>query len=403
MSVTIDRDNCIGCENCVSICPVGALYMVDGKADVKEDDCINCGACISECPVNVISLGDSVEDSKTEEVLGANTGKEKDLWVFAETDNGEPIQVVYELLAETAILAKKSGQRCGAVLLTKDAGNVPQKLIAAGADVVYVVTGQEYAFYNTDCYTNAFCELIKKYQPSAILVGATVDGRDLGPRIAARMNTGLCADCTALDIEGKIVYWTRPALGGNILATILCEERSPQMGTVRPKVFKPAVPDMERTGEIVVFEIQNKVENRGELLRNDPVVETSAMKIDEAEMICSGGRGLGCQDNFKMLETLAQLLGGAVGGSRAVVDEGWIDHPHQVGQSGKTVTPKIYFAFGISGSVQHLAGMSKSDIIIAINKDENAPIFEHAHYGIVGDALVVLPKLIEKIRAIKES
>ena len=404
MSVTIDKDNCIGCETCLSICPVGALYMADGKADVKAEDCINCGACISECPVNVISLGDgAASDTDKSGVLGMATGKEKDLWVFVETENGEPLTVVYELLAETAILAKKSGQRCAAVLLTKAADAIPKKLIAAGADLVYVVTGEEYAQYNTDAYTNAFCELIKEYQPSSILVGATADGRDLAPRIAARMNTGLCADCTALDIEGKIVHWTRPALGGNILATILCEERCPQMGTVRPKVFKAAVPDANRTGEVINYAVKNKITVRTQLISNQPVIDTGAMKIDEAEMICSGGRGMGCQDNFKMLEELAHVLGGAVGGSRAVVDEGWIDHPHQVGQSGKTVTPKIYFAFGISGSVQHLAGMSKSDIIVAINKDENAPIFRVAHYGIVGDALVILPKLIDKIRAIKES
>lgn len=404
MSVTIDKENCIGCETCLSICPVGALYMSDGKADVKAEDCINCGACISECPVNVISLGDPAGGANDKaDILGMATGREKDLWVFVETEHGEPVHVVYELLAETAVLAKKSGQRCGAVLLTKTAGDVPQKLIAAGADVVYVVTGDEYADYNTECYTNAFCELIKEYQPSAILVGATADGRDLGPRIAARMNTGLCADCTALDIEEKIVHWTRPALGGNILATILCEERCPQMGTVRPKVFKAAVPDAARTGEVINYEVKNKIASRTQLVRNEPVVDTGTMKIDEAEMICSGGRGMGCQDNFKLLEELAKVLGGAVGGSRAVVDEGWIDHPHQVGQSGKTVTPKIYFAFGISGSVQHLAGMNKSDIIIAINRDENAPIFRVAHYGIVGDALVILPKLIEKIKALKES
>ena len=188
MSVTIDKENCIGCETCLSICPVGALYMSDGKADVKVEDCINCGACISECPVNVINLGDPAGTANDKaDILGMATGREKDLWVFVETEHGEPVHVVYELLAETAILAKKSGQRCGAVLLTKTAGDVPQKLIAAGADVVYVVTGDEYADYNTECYTNAFCELIKEYQPSAILVGATADGRDLGPRIAARM------------------------------------------------------------------------------------------------------------------------------------------------------------------------------------------------------------------------
>lgn len=256
---------------------------------------------------------------------------------------------------------------------------MPQKLFAAGADIVYVVSGPEYAEYNTDIYTNAFCELVETYKPNAVLCGATVDGRDLAPRIAARLGTGLCADCTALDINGELVEWTRPALGGNILATIICDEHRPQMGTVRPKVFKAKDVDASRSGEIVNYTVKNAVTSKVELVRKEILGASGAIKIEDAEIICSGGRGLGSCDNFKMLEELAALFEhGSVGGSRAVVDEGWVDHAHQVGQSGKTVTPKIYFAFGISGAIQHLAGMSASDIVIAINKDANAPIFKVA-------------------------
>ena len=399
MSVTIDKDKCIGCETCVSICPVGALSMQDGKADVKESDCISCGACVGECPVEAISLGDQAAA-----VAAPTKAAGHDLWVFAETYQGQPVGVVAELLAETAALAQKSGEQCCAVLLTNEAGEIPAQLIAAGADKVYVVSDADFADYNTELYAHAMCELIDAYQPNAILVGATVDGRDLAPRIAARMNTGLCADCTALDInpEDHVVAWTRPALGGNILATILCADHKPQMGTVRPKVFKAMAPDATRQGEVINYTLKNKQTSGTKLVRNDAVAGTGAIKIEDAAVVCSGGRGMGSQENFKLLEQLAALFeNGTVGGSRAVVDEGWINHPSQVGQSGKTVTPKIYFACGISGAIQHLAGMSSSDIIIAINRDANAPIFQVAQYGIVGDVNVILPKLIEKIKQVK--
>ena len=308
------------------------------------------------------------------------------------------------MLGVGAELAAKADQKCCAVLICKEAGSLPQKLFAAGADIVYVVSGPEYAEYNTDIYTNAFCELVETYKPNAVLCGATVDGRDLAPRIAARLGTGLCADCTALDINGELVEWTRPALGGNILATIICDEHRPQMGTVRPKVFKAKDVDASRSGEIVNYTVKNAVTSKVELVRKEILGASGAIKIEDAEIICSGGRGLGSCDNFKMLEELAALFEhGSVGGPRAVVDEGWVDHAHQVGQSGKTVTPKIYFAFGISGAIQHLAGMSASDIVIAINKDANAPIFKVAQYGIVGDAREILPKLIAKIKAVKEA
>ncbi|MGE4589131.1 MAG: FAD-binding protein [Acidaminococcaceae bacterium] len=398
MAITVDRDKCVGCEACVAVCPVGAISMVEGKADINQDTCISCGACLSECPVEAIS-----RDEVTKiEIEGAE--EYKDIWVYIELDGNEPMNVAYELIGQAGELAAKSGQRCCAVLICKEAGELPQKLFAAGADVVYLVEGEKYSDYNNELYTNAFCELVNEYKPSAVLVGATADGRDFGPRIAARLKTGLCADCTALDIrEDKIVEWTRPALGGNILATILCDVNRPQMGTVRPKVFKVKEFDVSRTGELIKYEVKNEITARTHLVRKDVVSSAGMCKIEDAEIICSGGRGMGCFDKFKHLEELAALLGGAVAGSRAVVDEGWISHPQQVGQSGKTITPKIYFAFGISGSIQHIAGMHDSDVVIAINKDPNAPIFKVANYGIVGDVNLVLPKLIEKVKAFKES
>ena len=398
MAITVDRDKCIGCEACVAVCPVGAIAMVEGKAEINQDTCISCGACVSECPVEAISRGEvtKVEFEGAEDY--------KDIWVYIELDNAEPMNVAYELLGQAGELAAKSGQRCCAVLICKEAGDLPQKLFAAGADIVYLVEDEKYEDYNNELYTNAFCELVNEYKPSAVLVGATADGRDFGPRIASRLKTGLCADCTGLDIrEDKIVEWTRPALGGNILATILCDVNRPQMGTVRPKVFKVKEFDTSRTGELIKYAVKNEITARTQLVRKDVVASTGMCKIEDAEIICSGGRGMGCFDKFKQLEELADLLGGAVAGSRAVVDEGWISHPQQVGQSGKTITPKIYFAFGISGSIQHIAGMHDSDVIIAINKDPNAPIFKVANYGLVGDVNLVLPKLIEKIKVFKES
>ena len=287
--------------------------------------------------------------------------------------------------------------------MTAAAGELPQQLIAAGADVVYVVEDAKYADYDTELYTDAICQLSKKYDPASIMFGATDDGRDLAPRVAARLHTGLCADCTALDVtDDKLVAWTRPALGGNICATIICDVNRPQMGTVRPKVFKPAEMDNNRTGEVIAFTPEAGAVSRVELVKKEALSSENAVKIDEADMIAAGGRGFGSKENFDVLEQLAALFeNSAVAGTRAAIDEGWLTHSQQVGQSGKSVTPHIYFACGISGAIQHLSGMKDSDIIIAINKDAEAPIFTVANYGIVGDVNVILPKLIEKIKAYK--
>ena len=325
------------------------------------------------------------------------------MWVIAEQENGQLMNVTFELLGAAKELCAKMEEKCCAVLVTAAAGELPQQLIAAGADVVYVVEDAKYADYDTELYTDAICQLSKKYDPASIMFGATDDGRDLAPRVAARLHTGLCADCTALDVtDDKLVAWTRPALGGNICATIICDVNRPQMGTVRPKVFKPAELDNTRTGEVIAFTPEAGAVSRVELVKKEALSSENAVKIDEADMIAAGGRGFGSKEKFDVLEQLAALFeNSAVAGTRAAIDEGWLTHSQQVGQSGKSVTPHIYFACGISGAIQHLSGMKDSDIIIAINKDAEAPIFTVAHYGIVGDVNVILPKLIEKIKAYK--
>ena len=325
------------------------------------------------------------------------------MWVIAEQENGQLMNVTFELLGAAKELCAKLEEKCCAVLVTAAAGELPQQLIAAGADVVYVVEDAKYADYDTELYTDAICQLSKKYDPASIMFGATDDGRDLAPRVAARLHTGLCADCTALDVtEDKLVAWTRPALGGNICATIICDVNRPQMGTVRPKVFKPAELDNTRTGEVIAFTPEAGAVSRVELVKKEALSSENAVKIDEADMIAAGGRGFGSKEKFDVLEQLAALFeNSAVAGTRAAIDEGWLTHSQQVGQSGKSVTPHIYFACGISGAIQHLSGMKDSDIIIAIYKDAEAPIFTVAHYGIVGDVNVILPKLIEKIKAYK--
>ena len=325
------------------------------------------------------------------------------MWVIAEQENGQLMNVTFELLSAAKELCAKLEEKCCAVLVTAVAGELPQQLIAAGADVVYVIEDAKYADYDTELYTDAICQLSKKYDPASIMFGATDDGRDLAPRVAARLHTGLCADCTALDVtDDKLVAWTRPALGGNICATIICDVNRPQMGTVRPKVFKPAELDNTSTGEVIAFTPEAGAVSRVELVKKEALSSENAVKIDEADMIAAGGRGFGSKEKFDVLEQLAALFeNSAVAGTRAAIDEGWLTHSQQVGQSGKSVTPHIYFACGISGAIQHLSGMKDSDIIIAINKDAEAPIFTVAHYGIVGDVNVILPKLIEKIKAYK--
>ena len=331
--------------------------------------------------------------------------KSKNLWVFIETDdNGAAKNVGLELLNPGRELADKQGGKLVGVVIGKSVDAAVAAAGEYGADEVIVVEGDEYAHYTTDAYTTAMCELVEKYGPTTILIGATNNGRDLGPRMACRLKTGLTADCTALDVDDESgnMAWTRPAFGGNLMATILCPDHRPQLGTVRPGVFKKAEPVAGRAAEVVREEIHVAAELiRTELLEVICEASGEAVDLEGAEIIVAGGRGVGSAEGFAPIRELAEVLGATVGASRAAVDAGWIGHAHQVGQTGKTVGPKLYIACGISGAIQHLAGMSGSGCIVAINKDPDAPIFNVADYGVVGDLNVVLPILTAKIKKAK--
>ncbi|WP_312419823.1 electron transfer flavoprotein subunit alpha/FixB family protein [Anaerospora hongkongensis] len=341
-------------------------------------------------------------DKNTAAVI--NTADYKGIWVFMEHAEGELRSVGFELLGQGRCIADQLGEELSAVIIGDHVAGLAKHAFASGADKVYLVEGHEYEHYTTDAYTIAFADLINTYKPSVVLIGATNDGRDLGPRVACRVGTGLTADCTnlAVDEQTGLIAWTRPALGGNILATIFCPNHRPQMGTIRPKVFKQPEQDLTRNGQII--RVQSKVNSADIRTKLVDVIKacTAAVNIEEADIIVSGGRGMCSTENFKLIEELARVLGGAVGASRAAVDAGWKPALHQVGQTGKTIGPKIYFACGISGAIQHVCGMSSSDIIIAINKDPDAPIFRVSDFGIVGDAMEVLPALIEEFKKIKE-
>jgi len=371
--------------------------MVDDKALITEA-CTQCGACVDVCPVQAI-----IREEETKEVSMDKT-QYKDVWVYMEVSDGQPRNVGLELVGAGRKLADAMGQKLAAVIIGHEVTGISKEAFAAGVDQVYLVEAPELAHYSTDGYTAVFIDLIEIYKPSVILLGATNDGRDLSPRIACRVGTGLTADCTDLGIdEGTgLVAWTRSTFGGNIMATILCPKHRPQMGTIRPSVFKRPVPDYSKSGEIIRVASKVQAADIRTKLRDIMCVSTTSCNLEEAEIIVSGGRGMSKPENFVLSEELATVLGASVGASRAAVDAGWKPHMHQVGQTGKTVGPKIYFAVGISGAIEHMAGMSSSDVIIAINKDADAPIFKMADFGLVGDAMEFLPLLIAEFRALKQ-
>jgi len=395
MAIRITEE-CIGCAACQPVCPFGAIEMREGKAYITEA-CTVCGACVEICPVSAI-----IREEETKEVA-MDKNEYKDVWVYLEISDGKARNVGLELVGEGRKLADEMGQKLAGVLIGNNIEGLAKEVFAAGADMVYLAEAPEFAHYNTDGYAATFVDMIRTHKPSVILLGATNDGRDLGPRVACRIGTGLTADCTGLGIDEEtgLVAWTRPAFGGNIMATILCPEHRPQMGTVRPSVFKRPVPDYSRDGEIIRVASKVNIADIRTKIIDIIHVCTASCNLEEAEIIVSGGRGLGKPENFCYVEDLANVLGAAVGASRAAVDAGWKPALHQVGQTGKTVGPKIYFACGISGAIQHLAGMSSSDVIIAINKDPDAPIFKVADYGIVGDITEVLPMMTEEFKKIK--
>lgn len=393
MGIKVFFDKCYGCKVCVPSCPFGIIEIVDKKAIIKEDGCNLCGACVTACKFKAIEI---TRETKVTIDKSLYNG----VWIFAEQREGKLANVAMELLGEGRKLADALGEPLSALLLGHNVADQAQNLIAHGADQVFVADAPELKNFLEDSYTQVIVDLVSQQKPNIILMGATAIGRSLAPKVAARLGTGLTADCTGLevDVAEKNLLQTRPAFGGNLMATILCPNHRPQMATVRPKVFKPLEADANRQGKIENVDLSGIVwDIRAKIL--EVVNEVgNHVNLEEANIIVSGGRGLGDPKNFCYVEELAQVLGGAVGASRAAVDAGWIPYAHQVGQTGKTVGPKIYIACGIRGAIQHLAGMQSSDIIIAINKDPDAPIFKLATFGIVGDVLEVLPMLTKEFK-----
>ena len=389
----IDKETCTGCEACVSACPFGALSMQEGTA-VVDEKCTFCGACVDVCPVSAIIL------EKDQRAVTIDISEYKDVWVFIEHEQGKVSSVSFELLGEGRKLADALGCKVCGMLFGSKVDDYIKEAIAYGAEKVYVTESPLLESYRTDPFACAAINFIRKYKPEIVIFGATTQGRDFAGTVATTLGAGLTADCTGLDIdpETKFLKQTRPAFGGNIMATILdYPNYRPQMSTVRPKVFPMPPRDDSRKGE-VIHEPLPMTEDQIRTKVLELIKGAEAVNLADAEIIVSGGRGLGNAENFKVIRELAGVLGAAVGASRAAVDAGWIPYEHQVGQTGRTVRPKIYFACGISGSIQHQAGMKTSDIIVAINKDPEAPIFKIATYGIVGDLFTVIPMVREEFK-----
>jgi electron transfer flavoprotein alpha subunit len=388
----IDCDVCIGCGVCEEVCSFGAIRVVNDCAEVSEA-CTLCGACVESCEAGALSIDQAEKTARTDfsEWIG--------VWVFAEFRHGRIAPVVYELLGIGQQLADQRQVPLCAVLLGKDVGDAANDLIAHGADTVYVAEHPALEHFVDTVYGHVLEDLIREYKPEIVLAGATVIGRSFVPQVANALGTGLTADCTRLEIqeEDGMLLQTRPAFGGNIMATIVCPHTRPQMATVRPRVMKALPKDQSRKGKIVSCTIQPQRLQSGIRILRSVVEEDSSVNITEADIVVAGGRGLEDEKGFALIRQLADILGGAVGASRAAVDSGWIPYHHQVGQTGKTVCPKIYLACGISGAIQHVVGMQSADVIVAVNKDPDAPIFDVATYGIIGDLFEVLPRLIKRL------
>jgi electron transfer flavoprotein alpha subunit len=416
---------CIACgARCQSACPVNAVDMTDsGEPIILTEKCIGCLKCVKICPAAALEMYFTPEEQKIlnelaasaapveEEIdpeaaaVAAKLAEYRGVWVFVEQTEGEAAKVSWELLGVGAGLSATLGVELCALVLGENVEHLCREAFAYGAAKAYLLDAPVYYHYRTEAYVEGCCHLIEKYKPEVILMGATGMGRDLAGAIATRVATGLTADCTGLAIDDKRnLMQTRPAFGGNIMATIMCDKYRPQMSTVRPNVMP--MPERREGSEGTIIRDPFTVPEESVLTKVIEIIRDSHGKstvdITAAEFIISGGRGMMAPENFAMLQELADELGGVVGASRSAVDAGWMAGDRQVGQTGKTVRPKIYIACGISGAIQHLVGMQDSDIVIAINRDSGAPIFEVATYGIIGDLFQVVPALTAKIREMKQ-
>ena len=413
---------CVACgARCQSACPVDGVEMSEqGEPIIVTDKCIGCLKCVKVCPAGALEMfytpeeleiiasfaQHGTDDADDEELerrrrVGAYSG----VWVFIEQNEGDPARVSWELTGVGRQLADSLGVELSAVIIGDNVAHLPDQAFSYGADNAYLISQPVFRQYRTEPFLETMCYLIDKYKPEVVLMGATGMGRDLAGAVATRVKTGLTADCTGLGIDDKRnLMQTRPAFGGNIMATIMCDRFRPQMATVRPHVMPMPESRPGATGKVI--EESFDISESSIFTRVLEVITDKGGKdrvdVAGAEFIVSGGRGMMAKENFAMLEELAEQLGGVVGGSRSAIDAGWLPQDRQVGQTGKTVRPKIYIACGISGAIQHLVGMQDSDVIIAINRDAEAPIFEVATFGIVGDLFQVVPALTARVREMKK-
>jgi len=396
MAIRVFEDKCNGCGLCAKSCPSGAIEVSNKMAIIDLELCNYCSSCVSSCKFRAIAIE---IDKQPQEDLSQYKG----VWVYGEQFQGKIAPVVLELVGIGRQLADARGEELSVVVLGNNLDDAAKELSEYPVDKIYLYEAPELASYDGERYSRVLADIVRDKKPEIMLAGATTQGRSFMSQVAIKVYTGLTADCTGLAIgEDGLLYQTRPAFGGNVMATILCPYTRPQMATVRHKVF-PTSPKRANGGTAEIVRLTPKAKlfgSRSEILDFTCAVE-SCVNIVEADIIVSGGRGIQDPANFAKLEELASLIGGAVGASRAAVDAGWIPYAHQVGQTGKTVCPKVYIACGISGAVQHQAGMSSSDTIIAINKDPDAPIFQIANFGFVGDCLEIVPELTKKIKAMR--
>jgi electron transfer flavoprotein alpha subunit/NAD-dependent dihydropyrimidine dehydrogenase PreA subunit len=399
-SLQIISEKCTGCGQCLDVCAYDGIELAESIARFNEK-CNLCGACLEACPVEAIV---EEESPAVDSSCAVDVSDYRDVWVFGEQRDGRFASVVQELIGAGRKLADARSQKLCVVVLGSAMEEACKALLAEyPVDKVLYVESPELGTFEAEVYGKVFSSMVRERKPESVLAGATCAGRSFLSRVAVAVRSGLTADCTGLDIgeDGQLLVQTRPAFGGNIMAQIICRERRPQMATVRPHVMKPPEKGAGLGGELEkIAPDPAQVVSRVKILDFIAEVEDT-VNIAEADIVVSGGRGLGGPENFKLIEDLARALGGAVGSSRAAVDAGWKAYSHQVGQTGKTVCPKLYIACGISGAVQHLVGMQSSDVIVAINRDADAPIFKVATYGIVGDLKEVVPMLTKKILAKK--
>ncbi len=389
LAIWIVEENCKGCGLCVKACPYGGVEVEDELARLT-DRCTSCGACIDSC--NLEAIGSDLEDE-----TAPDFSDYRDVWVFTEQSGDRLHPVSLELLGEATRLAGVKGHRVHAVLVGHDVDRFTAELILHGADVVHVARHPELEHYRTLPYTRALAGMVLDHKPEVFLMGATPLGRDLAPRLSRRLDLGLTADCTELRIDRDTggLWQTRPAFGGNIMATILSHKSRPQMATVRPGVMAALPADPSRTGEVIEHPVDLEPGDLVARILSQSRAEKQAVDLASARIVVAGGHGMGSEEGFRKLFDLADVIGAEVGGTRIPVEEGWLPPERQIGQTGQAVHPELYFAFGISGAIQHRAGITGSRYIVAVNRDPQAPIFEVADYAMIGDVHKIVPALIE--------